>query len=85
MYDTKGLSQNARFRLDTMLYSGIIREMESLRFTIDAIGISANIQNQLATLGELVNWYCNNIMVSGNYLREEFLKLQQFIRIRSGR
>ena len=85
MYDTKGLSQSARFKLDTMMYSGIIREMESLRFTVDAVGVDDRIQSQLATLSELVNWYCDNIMVSGNYLRDEFQKLQQLMRIKSGR
>lgn len=83
MYDTNGLSQTARFKLDHMLYSGIIREIESLIFSVNAVGVSSKTQDELTAIGELASWYSKTVRVSSDYLFGEFQKLQQAIRFKS--
>lgn len=83
MYNTESLTQATRFELDGVIYAGIIRRMESLRFMVDAIGVDQGVHHQFSVISELVNWYCDNVIVSGAYLRDELVKLQQLIRWRS--
>ena len=85
MYETNKLSQDALFTLESIIYSGIIHKMESLRFTIDTWGVNPAVHKQYSALSELVNWYCENIITSGAYLEDERRKLYQLILFKSNR